>query len=161
NKEDDGDRRGCRPGGERWRETSACDNHGDLSPHQFRRQCRQPIELIVGPAVFDSDVLALDKACVFQALAESTQPGRVSIGRRGVEEPDHRHTRLLRPRRERPCGYTAAEKCDEFPPPHGAYPKAKDHGTKYSRSGAVHRSNSGPLVSALLIFPVGSSATEP
>src|SRR5262249_14262590 len=23
--------------------------------------------------------------------------------------------------------YTAAEKCDEFPPPHGAYPKAKDH----------------------------------
>jgi len=26
-----------------------------------------------------------------------------------------------------PSGYTAAEKCDEFPPPHGAYPKAKDH----------------------------------
>src|SRR5262249_27002951 len=37
-----------------------------------------------------------------------------------------------RPCRERPSGYTA-EKCDEFPPPHGAYPKAKDHGTKYSR----------------------------
>ena len=34
---------------------------------------------------------------------------------------------LLRARRERPCGYRAAEKSDEVPPPHGAYPKAKDH----------------------------------
>src|SRR5215470_9475185 len=43
--------------------------------------------------------------------------------------PDARHlARLLRARRERPCGYTAADKYDEFPPPHGAYPKAKDHG---------------------------------
>ena len=32
----------------------------------------------------------------------------------------------LRPRRNRPCRRTA-DKCDEFPPPHGAYPKAKDH----------------------------------
>jgi hypothetical protein len=32
------------------------------SLHQFRRQRRQPIDLIVGPAVFDSYVLALDKA---------------------------------------------------------------------------------------------------
>src|SRR5262249_28615086 len=30
----------------------------------------------------------------------------------------------LRARRERPSGYTTAEKRDEFPPPHGAYPKA-------------------------------------
>src|SRR5262249_47711852 len=45
-----------------------------------------------------------------------------------VEEANHRHRRLLRASRERPSGYTAAEKRDEFPPPHGAYPKAKDHG---------------------------------
>src|SRR5262249_60806941 len=32
------------------------------------------------------------------------------------------------PCRERPSGYSAAEKCDKVPPPHGAYPKAKDHG---------------------------------
>src|SRR5262249_26691480 len=45
-----------------------------------------------------------------------------------TQEPDRRHlARLLRARRNRPSGYTAAEKCDEFPPPHGAYPKAKDH----------------------------------
>jgi len=31
---------------------------------------------------------------------------------------DHRHCRLLRARRERPCGRRAAEKCDEFTPPH-------------------------------------------
>src|SRR5262249_12212676 len=35
---------------------------------------------------------------------------------------------LLRARREGPAGYTATEKRDEFPPPHGADPKAKDHG---------------------------------
>src|SRR5215510_3791674 len=34
---------------------------------------------------------------------------------------------LLRVRRERPSGYTAADQYDEVPPPHGAYPKAKDH----------------------------------
>src|SRR5215468_7095866 len=58
-----------------------------------------------------------------------------------VEESDHRHACLLRARRERPSCYTAAEKCDEFPPPHAAYPKAKDHGTKYSRcwDGSVAR----------------------
>src|SRR5262249_23167097 len=49
--------------------------------------------------------------------------------------------RLLRACRERPGGYTATEKRDELPPPHGAYPKAKDHGTKYSRcwGGSVAR----------------------
>src|SRR6516162_9331091 len=45
----------------------------------------------------------------------------------------HRHQRddpppaaaLLRPRGERPSGYTAAEKCDEFPPPHGLTPRPR------------------------------------
>jgi hypothetical protein len=57
---------------------------------------------------------------------------RIDDHRGAVDIPDHRHRRLLPTRRERPCGYSA-EKCDEVPPPHGAYPKAKDHGTKYSR----------------------------
>src|SRR5262245_6726651 len=43
--------------------------------------------------------------------------------------------RLLRARRERPSGYTAADECDEFPPPHGAYPKAKDHGLSIAGRG--------------------------
>jgi hypothetical protein len=41
-----------------------------LSPHQFRRERRQPIDLIVGPAVFDDNVLAFDEARVFQPLAK-------------------------------------------------------------------------------------------
>src|SRR5262249_2178343 len=57
---------------------------------------------------------------------------------------------LLRARRERPCR-RAADNGDEFPPPHGAYPKAKDHGAKYSRScsRSVARIaiKSGPLMS--------------
>ena len=35
---------------------------------------------------------------------------------RAVEEPDHRHRRLLRPRRERPRGRRAAEQRDELAP---------------------------------------------
>src|SRR5262249_17394727 len=42
---------------------------------------------------------------------------------------------LLRVRRERPSGYTAADKGDEVPPPHGAYPKAKDHGRSIAGQG--------------------------
>src|SRR5262249_54080354 len=71
-------------------------------------------------------VLALDVAGFVEALAEPGNKG--CIGRSGVDESDNWHRRLLRARRERPRGYTAAEKCDEVPPPHGAYPKAKDQG---------------------------------
>jgi hypothetical protein len=45
-------------------------DHCDLSANEFGRQRWQPIDLIVGPAIVDGHVLALDKACVFQALAE-------------------------------------------------------------------------------------------
>ena len=34
-----------------------------------------------------------------------------------MEEPDHRHRRLLRPRRQRPCRRRAAEQRDELAPP--------------------------------------------
>jgi hypothetical protein len=33
-----------------------------------------------------------------------------------VQEPDHRHGRLLRTRRERPCGCGATDKPDELAP---------------------------------------------
>src|SRR5262245_53921308 len=45
---------------------------------------------------------------------------------------------LLRPRRERPRRSRTADKRDELPSPHGAFPTAKDHGlsiAEYSRSG--------------------------
>ena len=77
-------------------------DHGDLPANQIGRQRRQPIELILGPAVFDRHVLALDIAGVFEALTKSAQTLRVAVGRYGAEESDHRHRRLLRARRERP-----------------------------------------------------------
>ena len=74
--EDDGDRRGCRLGRERRSGASGRGDHGDLPANQFGRQRRQSIELILGPAVFDRHVLALDIAGVFQALAKSAQTVR-------------------------------------------------------------------------------------
>src|SRR6516162_513962 len=77
---------------------------------------------------------------------------RERIGRRvAAEEPDHRHRRLLRACRERPSHRTA-EQGDEIATPHGAYPKARDHGLKYSRSrwlSGVHRNKKRRLMSAL------------
>jgi hypothetical protein len=51
-----------------------------------------------------------------------------------LRSPIHEHAdaphalALLRARCERPRGGRATNNGDEFPPPHGAYPKAKDHG---------------------------------
>ena len=69
--EDDGNLRGCRLGRERGG-GDACNDHCDLSANQFGRQHRETIALIVGPAILDGHILALDKARVFQALAECT-----------------------------------------------------------------------------------------
>src|SRR5262249_18176789 len=64
-----------------------------------------------------------------------------------VKKSDHRHRRLLRACRERPCGRSAAEECNELASPHGAYPKARDHGPSIAAR-PVHRSKSGPLMTA-------------
>src|SRR5262249_46787115 len=71
------------------------------------------IKLIVCPAVFNRDVLALEVAGLLQATMKSAQTVREFIGRCRVEKPDHRHRRLLRPRRERPHHCRAAEQRDE------------------------------------------------
>jgi hypothetical protein len=52
--------------------------------------------LILGEAVRDRDVLALDIAGIFEALAECAQQVPDRFGRLVVEKPDHRHRRLLR-----------------------------------------------------------------
>jgi hypothetical protein len=105
--EDDGDRRGCRLGRKRRSGTSERGDHGDPPTSQFGRQRRQSIGLIFGPAVFNRHVLALDIAGVFETLAKCAQLVR---DRSGLKEPDHRHRRLLRPRRARPPRRRAAER---------------------------------------------------
>jgi hypothetical protein len=67
-----------------------------------------------------------------------------------VEEPDHRHRRLLRARRERPRGCHNPKQRDEIATPHGGLPQGQGSRAKYSRSWsgfrAAHHSKSGPLV---------------
>src|SRR5262249_39698211 len=102
NNEDDGDCRGrrlsCQP-----RTSIERRDHGDLSANQFGRKRRQSIDLIVSPAILDCYVLALDIAGILQALAKCAQTLGSPVRRRGVEEPNNRHRRLLRARRDRPC----------------------------------------------------------
>src|SRR5262249_16725377 len=72
------------------------------------------------PFVIDNNVLTLDKAYFLDTRAERSD---VVVGpplkwrRTTGEKPNHRHRRLLRARRERPCG-SAAEKRDELAPLH-------------------------------------------
>ena len=76
--EDDRDRRGCRLG----RQAAAI-----RRPRRSRRPGGEPgrpptpaaDRLILGPAVLDRDVLALDKAGFLQALAKSAQTVRIAV----------------------------------------------------------------------------------
>src|SRR5262249_61904934 len=84
---------------------------------QFSSQRRKPIELPIGPAVFDGHVLTLDIAGLLQALMKFGQTSHRKH-RRGcrAEIPDHRHRRLLRARRQRPRGSHAGDERDEVAP---------------------------------------------
>src|SRR5215471_15926647 len=107
-----GDRCGRRLGRECGRRRTGRD-HGHLTTNQVGRQCRQPVILILGEAIFKRDVLTLDEACFSQAPADVGHEVWVVAGRPGTEEPDHRHRRLLCTRRERPRGNRTAEQRDE------------------------------------------------
>src|SRR5262249_16781906 len=111
--EDDGNRRGCRLRRER-RESGNRDDHGYLAASQIGRQLRQLIDLILGEAIRDCYVLALDKAGLLQTLVECPQTGRDSVKRGGMKKPDDRHPlALLRACRERPRS-RGAEHRDEL-----------------------------------------------
>jgi hypothetical protein len=130
--EDDGDRCGCRLGGECRRVTSGRGDYGNLSANQFGRKLRQPIVLALRPAVFDHYVLALDIADLLQALTKCAQTVRQFVRRSLIEEPDHRHRLLLRARRNRPR-HRAAKKRNEIAPPqagHATTSQWTDHATQ-------------------------------
>src|SRR5262245_16891069 len=125
--EDDGNYGSCGLGDQRWSPTSRRDDHGHLPADQIRGQRRQPIDLIFGPAIFDRYIYALDVARLPQSLAESPQTVGKSVRRCGVEEPDHRHRRLLRACRKRQCSgrHRAAEQRDELAPVHSITSSAR------------------------------------
>src|SRR5262245_29396208 len=84
---------------------------------QLGRKLRQPIVLILGPAIDDRDILAFDKTDLLQTTVKSTQTVSRRLRRRRAEESNHRHC-LLRARRERPRSRRAAEQRDELAPFH-------------------------------------------
>ena len=91
-------------------------DRGDLPAHEIGRQSRQPIQLIVRPAILDGDVLAFDEFSVIQTLPKGID-NICEAGSRGAsEKSDNRHRRLLRARHERPRGRRAAEQRDELAP---------------------------------------------
>ena len=55
------------------------DDHGDPLAYYVGGERRQPFELIMGEAVFDRHILALDIACVAQTLAERAQTIRLGV----------------------------------------------------------------------------------
>src|SRR5947208_929513 len=112
NREDDRYRRGCSFCCERRRGAADRSDDGHLAVDQIGRQRGQLLIPILRPAEFDRDVLSLDKARFIQTSAERSNDKSGVIGRPRAHEPDHRHRRLLRPRRERPRG-PAAEQCHE------------------------------------------------
>src|SRR5262249_9264416 len=118
--ENDGDRRGCRLGRRRHSRTSERGDHRNLPANQVGRQRRQSIDLIFAPAVYDRDVLALDIAAILEATVKSAKTVRGRVRRLAVEEPDHRHRRLLRARNERPRSYAANQR-DELAALHCQY----------------------------------------
>src|SRR5262249_35991358 len=73
----------------------------------------------------DYDVLTLHITTFLQATVKTAQTVRGRLRRVTVEEPDHRHRRLLRARRERQCRRRAAEQRDELAPPHSITSSAR------------------------------------
>src|SRR5262245_28995275 len=94
------------------------------------------------PAIFNRHVLALDVAGVAKPLSERAHEWCVGVRRSAVEEPDHRHRRLLRARHSRPRRRRAADQRDEFAPFHSITSSARtstDAGTSRPRALAVLR----------------------
>src|SRR5438132_6046348 len=96
-----------------------------LTAYRIGCEVGQSVDLVLRPAILDRHILALDVAGFTKVLAECGQISCTIGKRRTAEEPDHRHRRLLRARRERPRSRRAAEQCDELAPPHSITSSAR------------------------------------
>jgi hypothetical protein len=103
-------------------------NHVDAPTNQISRQCWQPIVMTFGPPVFNHHIAAFGKTSLTQSGMECRLPAGEGFARTSIEPSDHRHRRLLRPRRKGPRS-RAADKADELPPPQDRLP-ARGLGSK-------------------------------
>src|SRR5262249_21261267 len=101
------------------------DDRGYLTVHHFSRKSRQPVVLPAGPAVFDRDVLPLNKANFPQALVECGYQRRRFAGCLVCVDKADKRDGLLRARRERPRCRRAADKGDELAPFHSITSSAR------------------------------------
>jgi hypothetical protein len=85
-------------------------------PDQISRQFRQPIVLILRPAILDRHVLALDVAGFAQPFAKRRQSMWQRLGQTSFKISDDWHSRLLPTRRKGPRDPRTAEQCDELAP---------------------------------------------
>src|SRR5262249_40206126 len=85
--EDNRDRRGCRLS--TLPHSGIADDRGYLASDEIWGQSGDPIDLIVRPAIFDGDVLALYKSGLAQALPKCFDEVFGTCGSRAPEEPDH------------------------------------------------------------------------
>src|SRR5262249_20677480 len=137
---------------QRRRSAARC-NYCDLSTNEFSGQRRQAIVTAFSPTVLNREVLAVDQARFTQALPERSHAIGVGLRRAGTEEPNHRHRRLLRARRERPCDHRAAKQRDEFAPLHSITSSAR-------ASSIVAISPPGPETAWLGILSMGISILQ-
>jgi hypothetical protein len=91
---------------------------------QFRRVSAKAVEIAPAPAGVQPHVATDSPAQFLQALCERRDAGQCVRIVRGLAHKDadapQLRRRLLRARRERPCGRRTTDKGDEFPSPHGA-----------------------------------------
>src|SRR5512143_1487728 len=114
--EDSWNRCGCGHDGARCKNIP--DDDGRLPTYEIGRQPRQPLGLIVAPAIVDGNVLALDESALLQTLLERGHKMCRTRGRRTAEEPDHRYPRLLCACGKRPSGCRGSNSFDEITPSH-------------------------------------------
>src|SRR5262245_4478658 len=90
------------------------ENDIDLEPDQFGGDLSETLTAALRPANLTRDVATIHPTEFAQPLHECGEPLALDQGRGGAQESDGRQlARLLRARRERPCGCRAAKKRDE------------------------------------------------
>src|SRR6516164_986356 len=119
-----------------------CINRGDYVHSlatEFSRQSRQSFVAVVGPAVFDYQVFALDIADLAKPFTKSEHQARVGLCRGGMKKSNHRSRRLLRARRERPRRRTAKQSNELAPPHELALDEGYNLGHHLATRAPVHR----------------------
>src|SRR5262249_187254 len=96
-------------------------DHSNIASNQIGSQARQLVIVSIGPPVFNRYVTAFIITASAETLMECRHKVFRCAGRCLIEVANHRHRRLLRARRERPCR-RAAEERDELTASHCSMP---------------------------------------